>query len=127
VQAWESAPAELARALRRDMASFYPDLKDARVESAWGGMMPFTRHKLPVIGQIEPDLWYATGFGGLGLALTTTAGRLIGAAIAEGDEAWRLFAEFGLPYAGGKLGKIPAQLVYWKHQFAAKLGLGQQL
>jgi gamma-glutamylputrescine oxidase len=127
VQAWESAPAELARALRRDMASFYPDLKDARVESAWGGMMPFTRHKLPVIGQIEPDLWYATGFGGLGLALTTTAGRLIGAAIAERDEAWHLFEEFGLPYAGGKLGKIPAQLVYWKHQFAAKLGLGQQL
>ena len=59
--------------------------------------------------------------------LTTTAGVLLGSAIAEGDERWRLFAEFGLPYAGGKLGKVPAQLIYWKHQLAAKIGLGRQL
>jgi gamma-glutamylputrescine oxidase len=126
VQAWQSAPEKLARALGRDMVSFYPGLADARVETAWGGMMPFTRHKLPVIGRIEPDIWYATGFGGLGLALTTTAGALLGAAICEGDERWRLFEEFGLPYAGGKLGKVPAQLIYWKHQLAAKIGLGRQ-
>jgi gamma-glutamylputrescine oxidase len=127
VQAWESPPERLASALGRDMASFYPGLAEARVEVAWGGMMPFTRHKLPVVGQIEPGLWFATGFGGLGLALTTTAGRLIASGIAEGEEGWRLFEEFGLPYAGGKLGKIPAQLVYWKHQLTAKLGLGRQL
>jgi gamma-glutamylputrescine oxidase len=125
VLAWERPPAELARALKRDMVSFYPDLAEARIEVAWGGMMPFTRHKLPVIGEIEPGVWYATGFGGLGLALTTTAGRLISGAIREGDSAWRLFAQFGLPYAGGKLGKIPAQLVYWKHQLAAKIGFSQ--
>ena len=122
VLAWERPPAELARGLKRDMVSFYPDLAGARIEVAWGGMMPFTRHKLPVIGEIEPGIWYATGFGGLGLALTTTAGRLISGAIRQNDEAWRLFAQFGLPYAGGKLGKIPAQLVYWRHQLAAKFG-----
>src|SRR5206468_12502580 len=52
-------------------------------------LFPYTtlfRSKLPVFGEIEPGLWYATGFGGLGLALTTTAGRLIGAGITEGDE-----------------------------------------
>jgi gamma-glutamylputrescine oxidase len=125
VLAWERSPAELARALKRDMVSFYPDLAEARIEVAWGGMMPFTRHKLPVIGEIEPGMWYATGFGGLGLALTTTAGRLISGAIREGDCAWRLFAQFGLPYAGGKLGKIPAQLVYWKYQLGARIGLSQ--
>lgn len=121
VLAWEPGVASIARALKRDMASFYPVLAEARVEVAWGGVMPFTRHKLPVIGQIEPGLWYATGFGGLGLALTSAAGRLIGAAIAEGDERWRLFERFGLPFAGGKLGRIPAQLVYWRHQLAAGL------
>jgi gamma-glutamylputrescine oxidase len=122
VLAWEPGAAHLARVLKKDMASFYPALSRARVEIAWGGLMPFTRHKLPVIGEIEPGVWYATGFGGLGLALTTTAGSLIAAAIAEGDERWRLFARFGLPFAGGKLGRIPAQLVYWRHQAAATLG-----
>jgi gamma-glutamylputrescine oxidase len=119
VLAWEPSAAHLARALKSDMARFYPSLADAKVESAWGGLMPFTRHKLPVFGEIEPGIWYATGFGGLGLALTTTAGRLIAAGIAEGDERWRLFARLGLPFAGGKLGRIPAQLIYWRHQAAA--------
>ncbi|MBV9568536.1 MAG: FAD-binding oxidoreductase [Hyphomicrobiales bacterium] len=125
ILAWERPPADLARVLKRDMVSFYPDLAGARIDIAWGGMMPFTRHKFPVIGEIGRNFWYATGFGGLGLALTTTAGRLISAAIREGDEAWRHFAQFGLPYAGGKLGKIPAQLVYWRHQIAAQFGFSQ--
>ena len=120
--AWQPSAARIAELLKRDMIAFYPVLRDARVDLAWGGMMPFTRHKLPVIGQIEPNVWYATGFGGLGVTLTTTAGRLIAAAITAGDEQWRLFQAFGLPYAGGKLGKIPAQLVYWRHQLAAKFG-----
>ncbi|HZS81479.1 MAG TPA: FAD-binding oxidoreductase [Stellaceae bacterium] len=121
VLAWEPGAAHLACVLRRDMAAFYPGLATARVETAWGGLMPLTRHKLPVFGEIEPGVWYATGFGGLGLALTTTAGRLIAAGIVEGDESWRLFARLGLPYAGGKLGRIPAQLIYWRHQAAASL------
>jgi gamma-glutamylputrescine oxidase len=121
VLAWEPDAARLAYSLRKDMVGFYPALAEARVEVAWGGLMPFTRHKMPVVGEIEPGVWYATGFGGLGLALTTTAGRLIAAAIAEGDERWRLFARFGLPFAGGKFGRIPAQLFYWRHQAAARL------
>jgi gamma-glutamylputrescine oxidase len=125
VLAWEPSPERLAQGLKRDMASFYPDLAGARVEVAWGGMMPFTRHKLPVIGKLEPDIWYATGFGGLGLALTTTAGALISSGIREANEDWRLFAQFGLPYVGGKLGKIPAQLIYWKHQLVAQLGFAK--
>ncbi len=122
VLAWEPGAGHLARVLKRDMASFYPSLATARVESAWGGLMPLARHKMPIFGQVEPDVWYATGFGGLGLALTTTAGRLLASAIVEGDERWQLFARLGLPYAGGKLGRIPAQLIYWRHQAAATFG-----
>ena len=122
VLAWEPPVDRIAALLKRDMASFYPSLADARVEVAWGGAMPMTRHKLPVIGRTAPNLWYATGFGGLGVTLTSAFGRLIGQAIAEGDETWRLFEAFGLPFAGGKLGRIPAQLVYWSHQLRARFG-----
>ena len=119
VLAWQPSPERIAALLKRDMVSFYPALRDARVEVAWGGMMPFTRHKLPVIGQVEPDVWYATGFGGLGVTMTATVGHLIAKAIVEGDETWRCFEAFGLPYAGGKFGKVPAQLAYWGHQLRA--------
>jgi gamma-glutamylputrescine oxidase len=120
--AWTPDPATIAERLRRDMVRFYPDLSDARVEVAWGGLMPYTRHKLPVIGQTEPDVWYATGFGGLGVTLTAAVGELIARAIVEGDDTWRMYEAFGLPYAGGKLGKVPAQLIYWGHQLRAAIG-----
>ncbi len=122
VLAWEPNRKRIAELLRRDMVKFYPALADAKVETAWGGMMPYTRHKLPVIGQLEPDVWYTTGFGGLGVTLTSALGHLISRAIVDGDDTWRLYEQFGLPYAGGKLGKIPAQIVYWTHQLKAALG-----
>jgi gamma-glutamylputrescine oxidase len=119
VLAWEPSTARIARLLGRDMADFYPDLAGARVETAWGGKMPYLSHRMPVVAQIQPGVWAATGFGGLGVALTTTAGRLIGAAISDGDDRWRLLARFGLPFAGGHLGRVPAQIVYWRHAWGA--------
>ena len=111
---WQPGPERLAHALKRDMASFYPGLAEARVEVAWGGLMPFVRHRLPVAGQLADGIWCATGFGGLGLASTTMAGRLLAAGIAEGDDRWRLFSAAGLPFSGGVFGRVPAQFVYWR-------------
>lgn len=121
VLAWEPHPARIAETLRRDMARFYPALAGARVEVAWGGMMPYTRHKMPAIGRLGPAVWYTTGCGGLGVTLTSALGHLIARAIAEGDETWKLY-DNGLPFAGGRLGKIPAQIIYWSHQLRAALG-----
>jgi gamma-glutamylputrescine oxidase len=108
--------------LRRGLVAFYPGLARARVEVAWGGLMPYLRHKLPVIGKLGDGLWVTTGFGGLGMVLTTLAGWLIGAGVCEGDDRWRQFSRFGLPFAGGKLGRVPAQLICWRHQAENWLG-----
>jgi gamma-glutamylputrescine oxidase len=120
VQAWQPGPERLAALLLRDLSSFYPGLADARAETAWGGFMGFLRHRMPVVAPIGPRMWGLTGFGGLGVTLTTTLGHLVAAAIIDGDDRWRLFAQFGLPFAGGTLGRIPAQLVYWRERLGAR-------
>jgi gamma-glutamylputrescine oxidase len=125
VLAWEPSFARMGRLLHRDMVSFYPALAGTQVEVAWSGLMPYTRHRLPVVGQIKKGVWYATGFGGLGLALTTMAGQMISAAIADDDDRWRLLSRFGLPYAGGNLGRIPAQMIYWYEQARSWLEAGR--
>lgn len=124
VLTWQPGAARLARGLRRDMVSFYPDLVDARVEVAWGGLMGFHRHRLPVIGRLADGVWCAAGFGGLGLALTTMAGQLIAGGITEADDRWRMFTQYGLPFAGGVFGRGPAQFVYWRD---AALGWRRQI
>ncbi len=113
VLSWQPSPAAIARALRRDMEAMYPGLCGVPVRVAWSGLMPFLRHRMPVVAHISPGVWVATGFGGHGLALTTMAGRLIGAAIGEGDDRWRLFAALGLPFAAGPASRVPAQAVFW--------------
>lgn len=122
VKAWEPGPARVGRALHRDMASFYPGLATARFEFVWSGLMSYLRHHMPVIGQLSPGVWYATGFGGLGLALTSMAGRLVGSAIDGDDRRWEHFARLGLPFAGGALGRVPAQLLYWRAERAGRRG-----
>ena len=122
IKAWEPNASTIARDLKRDMTAFYPALAEARFEFTWSGLMSFLRHQMPAIGTLRDGVWYATGFGGLGLALTSMAGRLIGAALVEGDTRWQAFAQFGLPFAGGPLGRIPAQMLYWKAELESRMG-----
>lgn len=122
VKAWEPGAAAIGAALRKDMVAFYPTLASARFEFVWSGLMSYLRHHMPAVGLLRDQVWFATGFGGLGLALTSMAGRLLASAIDEGDARWRAFARFGLPFAGGVLGRIPAQAVYWRSQLAQSRG-----
>ena len=114
--AFEPAPDTLPRLLKRDIAQIYPQLADLEIERAWSGLMPIARHRMPVIGPLADGLWAAACFGGLGLVNTTLAGELIASAIADGDDRYRRFTPFGLPFAGGTFGRAAFQLIYWRHQ-----------
>ena len=78
--------------------------------------MSYPVHKMPLVGELVPGLWYAMGFGGHGLNTTTMAGQLVAGAIADGDDRYRLLAPFGLLPAGGPIGAGAAQLTYWYYQ-----------
>lgn len=106
-------PADIAGMMLQDMFKVYPQLKGhVEPEYQWSGLLCYAPHKMPQLGRIAPGYWYNTGFGGHGLAPTTVGGELIAAAIAEGDDAYKAFEPFGINYAGGKLGRYVAQLVY---------------
>lgn len=107
--------------LKSDITRIYPQLSSLGIERAWSGLMPIARHRMPVIGPLAEGLWAAACFGGLGLVNTTLAGELIASAIADGDDRHRRFAPFGLPFAGGSLGRAAFQLIYWRHQIEDQL------
>ena len=120
---YEPSRAQISRMLKHDLESFYPDFADAKVDYAWSGWMSYLAHEMPSLGQLAPNIWYATGFGGLGLATTSMAGRLIGSAIAGDDDRWRQFNDFGLPYTGGPLlARLGVQFLIWSEVASGKLG-----
>jgi gamma-glutamylputrescine oxidase len=105
-------PEAIARLLRQDLLKVYPQLRDVRIEHAWGGLMSYARHKMPQIGQSTDGVWYAVGFGGHGMAPTTVSGELLAAAISGERPVPDAFATFGLTRTYGALGLAAAQLTY---------------
>lgn len=89
-----------AEILRRGMVAVYPQLRDAKVEYAWGGTLGFTFDILPHAGCLD-GLHFALGYGGHGVAMATYLGARVAAAIAS-DKDDNPFAE--LPFPGAPLG-----------------------
>ncbi|AWV07326.1 NAD(P)/FAD-dependent oxidoreductase [Marilutibacter maris] len=109
----ERPPSAVERLLYRDLMRVFPQLEGVRIEHAWSGLMSYARHQMPQIGRIDDGLWLAQAFGGHGVAPTTHAGEVLAAAIAEGDEGWTGFADYGLVSAMKPAGFAAAQLGYW--------------
>ena len=102
-------PFDTAKATRQRMVNVFPQLRDARIEFAWGGYVDITLNRAPDFGRLEPDVYYLQGFSGHGIALTGLAGKLVAEAIAGDAERFDVFA--GIPhreFPGGALLRRPA-------------------
>ncbi len=113
MRAWEADPRWVARGLIADIRRTFPELGKVAIAHLWRGTLGRTIHRMPQIGEIEPGLWLASGFGGHGLNTTAMGGELVARGIVEADQTWRLFAPYELVWAGGLLGSVLAQGIYW--------------
>jgi gamma-glutamylputrescine oxidase len=113
VRLWEAEPRSVARGLVGDIRRAFPALGKVEIAHLWGGTLGRAIHGMPQIGEIEPGLWVASGFGGHGLNTTAMAGELIARGMVENDQAWRLLTPYELVWAGGRLGRVLAQGLYW--------------
>ncbi|MHB2167592.1 NAD(P)/FAD-dependent oxidoreductase [Alsobacter sp. R-9] len=111
-----SEPARLAEKLRATMVSTYPQLAGIGIDAAWSGLMAYARHLMPMIGQMKPNVWHCYGFGGHGLNTTAIGGRVVAEGILGTSDRYRLYAPFGLNWAGGPFGVAAAQMTYWTYQ-----------
>lgn len=109
-------PRRLAEMMQKTMISTYPQLEGIRVETAWSGLMAYARHLMPLIGQVQPGVWYVFGFGGRGMNTTAIGGRVIAEGILGLSDRYRLYEPFGLVWNGGPFGVAAAQLTYWTYQ-----------
>ncbi len=120
---WAGDPARHGRAIRRRIASVFPQLGGVELRETWSGTVGQTVHGMPQIGELRPGLWVASGFGRHGLNTTALAGQLIARGILWGDDRWRLFAPFELVWAGGRAGCVAGQIVSgWTRAAAATSG-----
>jgi gamma-glutamylputrescine oxidase len=110
------SPRAVQSLLTKDLLRVFPQLKGVKVDYAWSGLMSYARHQMPQIGGGDSGLWWAQAFGGHGLAPTCVAGELLASAIAEGDDGWKQFADYGLGSTHRPFGYLGAQASYWWQQ-----------
>jgi gamma-glutamylputrescine oxidase len=116
-----ATPKNLAASMQRRMARTFPQLKDTRIDCAWGGFVDISMNRAPDFGRLpnadaargatreHANIYYLQGFSGHGLALTGLAGRLVAEAIAGNAERFDTFARIRhRPFPGGPLLRTPA-------------------
>ncbi|MCB1754415.1 MAG: FAD-binding oxidoreductase [Gammaproteobacteria bacterium] len=104
-------PKDLHRFVRKYMLKIYPQLSGTRIDYAWGGTLAITLNRMPHIGRLDGDIYYAQGFSGHGVGMATLSGKLIAEAVAGSAERFDVFAR--LPshsFPGGRWLRYPAQV-----------------
>ncbi|WP_422369446.1 NAD(P)/FAD-dependent oxidoreductase [Pelagibius sp.] len=101
-------PKDIAGVVRPCMLKVFPQLEDVRIDYAWGGTLAITMHRLPAYGRLDEGLYYAQGFSGQGVALTSLAGKVIAEAIDGETDRFDLLASVPSPqFPGGTLLRWP--------------------
>lgn len=85
-------PADIAALVRKPMLEIYPQLKDTRIDYAWGGTLGITFNRMPHFERLEGNILSLSGYSGHGLALATLAGQIAADAIAGQAERFDLMA-----------------------------------
>ena len=94
----ENTVARSAEILRRDMVSVYPQLKDTKVDYAWGGTLDFAFDMMTHVGEMD-GVFFSLGYAGHGVAMATLSGQTIAQAMLSGNITDHPFARIDFPGA----------------------------
>lgn len=103
---------QLAKLLREDLVSVYPELAQVAIDKSWSGLMAYSGHKMPIVKQQSPGQWICASFGGHGLNTGTICGTLVAQGICELNDDYQVFAPFDCDWNGGVFGPIVANMTY---------------
>jgi gamma-glutamylputrescine oxidase len=110
-------PPNLGEYMRPRMTHVFPQLKDVKIDYAWGGYIAITSNRIPDCGRLSPTVYYAHGYSGQGVALTGLYGKLMAEAIRGTAERFDLLAKIRhLPFPGGPMRTpmLVAAMMYYR-------------
>ena len=110
-------PSDLAASMRPQMTAVFPQLRDVRIDFAWGGYIAITNNRIPDCGRLSPTTYYAHGYSGQGVALAGIYGKLMAEAVRGTAERFDLLARVKhLPFPGGpiRMPLLAAAMLYYR-------------
>ena len=93
---------DIVATVRKPMLKVYPQLRDIRIDHAWGGTLAITMNRMPCFLRPYPNMLSASGYSGHGVALATLSGKLMANAVQGQTAGFDLLARLPQPrFPGG--------------------------
>ncbi|MFQ3183604.1 MAG: gamma-glutamylputrescine oxidase [Alteromonas macleodii] len=101
-------PNNIAKTVRKPMLKIYPQLKDTKIDYAWGGTLGITMNRMPHFSRVSNNVLSISGYSGHGIAMATLAGKLAAQAVSGQTEKFDIFSSVPTPrFPGGPRLRTP--------------------
>jgi gamma-glutamylputrescine oxidase len=118
-------PSDIKAKLKRNMDKVFPQLKDVKIDYAWSGNFALSFSRVPQMGRIGDNTYFAHGYSGHGVTGSHTFGRILSEAI-DGDlTRFDVFANVPwFPFPGGRMLRVPYSVMgSWWYGLRDRLGV----
>lgn len=109
-------PSDIRAVVSKPMLEVFPQLKDVKLDYAWGGTLAITRKRMPYLTRPAPNMLSASGYSGHGVGTAVHAGQLMAQAIqgqATGFDALALVPLPAFPGGGAFRSPLLALAMTW--------------
>jgi gamma-glutamylputrescine oxidase len=118
-------PSNIEAKLRGNMEKVFPQLKNVKIEYKWSGNFALSFSRVPQMGRIGNNTYFAHGYSGHGVTGSHTFGRILSEAI-DGDlSRFDVFENVPwYPFPGGRMFRVPYSMAgSWWYGLRDRLGV----
>ena len=118
-------PSDIKAKLQRNMDKVFPQLKGVKIDYAWSGNFALSFSRVPQMGRIGGNTYFAHGYSGHGVTGSHTFGRILAEAIHGDLTRFDVFAKVPwYPFPGGRMFRVPYSVIgSWWYGVRDKIGI----
>ncbi len=118
-------PADIKAKLRPHLEKVFPALKGVGIEYAWSGNFALSFSRVPQLGRLGANTYFAHGYSGHGVTGSHLFGRILAEAVHGDLSRFDVLAKLRwFPFPGGRLFRVPYSIVgSWWYGLRDALGV----
>ena len=120
-----SDPADIEAKLRPHLEKLFPELRGVGIDYAWSGNFALSFSRVPQLGRLDDNIYFAHGYSGHGVTGSHLFGRILAEAVHGDLDRFDVFAGVRwFPFPGGRLFRVPYSVAgSWWYGFRDAIGL----
>ena len=118
-------PKDIKAKLLPNMHKVFPQLKSTKVDYAWSGNFALSFSRVPQMGRLEDNVFFAHGYSGHGVTGSHLFGKILADAIDGNTERFDMFEKIPwIPFPGGRSLRVPYSVAgSWWYALRDKFGV----